>query len=210
MKKDRHIATNLLILINILVFVYMVYKFKLNILNMYNNFSNIDLFKSGALFAPAIIYNRQYWRLLTAMFIHVNLMHIAGLLNLERQKFKELINVSGAKDEGILQTLAYLDIFAQQYEEAYALYNSLIDDYGAKDTKTLFLAAVAAVGANNPNSAIALLQLSKLTDKNNKESKAALGMLYQEVKNYEAAISQYKTLPNNFKSEFFTFDINNN
>ncbi|MCW1330620.1 hypothetical protein OLP55_05720, partial [Campylobacter jejuni] len=95
--------------------------------------------------------------------------------------------VSGAKDEGILQTLAYLDIFAQQYEEAYALYNSLIDDYGAKDTKTLFL---AAVGANNPNSAIALLQLSKLTDKNNKESKAALGMLYQEVKNYEAAISQ--------------------
>ncbi|EGZ8229507.1 hypothetical protein JJK12_001253, partial [Campylobacter jejuni] len=141
---------------------------------------------------------------------YVNLMHIAGLLNLERQKFKELINVSGAKDEGILQTLAYLDIFAQQYEEAYALYNSLIDDYGAKDTKTLFLAAVAAVGANNPNSAIALLQLSKLTDKNNKESKAALGMLYQEVKNYEAAISQYKTLPNNFKSEFFTFDINNN
>ncbi|EHL1421079.1 motility protein PflB [Campylobacter jejuni] len=141
---------------------------------------------------------------------YVNLMHIAGLLNLERQKFKELINVSGVKDEGILQTLAYLDIFAQQYEEAYALYNSLIDDYGAKDTKTLFLAAVAAVGANNPNSAIALLQLSKLTDKNNKESKAALGMLYQEVKNYEAAISQYKTLPNNFKSEFFTFDINNN
>ncbi|MGJ9009080.1 hypothetical protein ACI2BK_08710, partial [Campylobacter jejuni] len=62
---------------------------------------------------------------------YVNLMHIAGLLNLERQKFKELINVSGAKD-----------------------------------TKTLFLAAVAAVGANNPNSAIALLQLSKLTDKN--------------------------------------------
>lgn len=77
MKKDKHIATNLLILINILVFVYMVYKFKLNILNMYNNFSNIDLFRSGALFAPAIIYNRQYWRLLTAMFMHVNLMHIA-------------------------------------------------------------------------------------------------------------------------------------
>lgn len=141
---------------------------------------------------------------------YVNLMHITGLLNLERQKFKDLINVSGTKDEGVLQTLAYLDIFAQQYEEAYALYNSLIDDYGAKDSKTLFLAAVAAIGANNPNSAIALLQLSKLTDRNNKESKAALGMLYQEVKNYEAAIAQYKTLPNNFKSEFFTFDINNN
>ncbi len=44
-------------------------------------------------------------------------MHIAGLLNLERQKFKTLINTSKVKDEGMIQTLAYLDIFAQQYEE---------------------------------------------------------------------------------------------
>ncbi|EAL7257854.1 hypothetical protein DUH99_05910 [Campylobacter coli] len=141
--------------------------------------------------------------------LYVNLMHIAGLLNLERQKFKTLINTSKVKDEGMIQTLAYLDIFAQQYEESYALYNTLIDEYGAKDSKTLFLASVAAVGANNPNSAIALLQLSKLTDKNNKESKVALGLLYQEVGNYEAAMTQYRTLPNDFKSEFFTFDIKN-
>ncbi|EOH4414715.1 tetratricopeptide repeat protein [Campylobacter coli] len=141
--------------------------------------------------------------------LYVNLMHIAGLLNLERQKFKTLINTSKIKDEGMIQTLAYLDIFAQQHEESYALYNILIDEYGAKDSKTLFLAAVAAIGANNPNSAIALLQLSKLTDKNNKESKVALGLLYQEVDNYEAAMTQYRTLPNDFKSEFFTFDIRN-
>lgn len=141
--------------------------------------------------------------------LYVNLMHIAGLLNLERQKFKTLINTSKIKDEGMIQTLAYLDIFAQQYEESYALYNILIDEYGAKDSKTLFLAAVAAIGANNPNSAIALLQLSKLTDKNSKESKVALGLLYQEVGNYEAAMTQYRTLPNDFKSEFFTFDIRN-
>ncbi|EAK2187563.1 hypothetical protein EDZ77_06435 [Campylobacter coli] len=141
--------------------------------------------------------------------LYVNLMHIVGLLNLERQKFKTLINTSKVKDEGMIQTLAYLDIFAQQYEESYALYNTLIDEYGAKDSRTLFLASVAAVGANNPNSAIALLQLSKLTDKNNKESKVALGLLYQEVGNYEAAMTQYRTLPNDFKSEFFTFDIKN-
>ncbi|HEC1858802.1 TPA: tetratricopeptide repeat protein [Campylobacter coli] len=141
--------------------------------------------------------------------LYVNLMHIAGLLNLERQKFKTLINTSKVKDEGMIQTLAYLDIFAQQYEESYALYNTLIDEYGAKDSRTLFLASVAAVGANNPNSAIALLQLSKLIDKNNKESKVALGLLYQEVGNYEAAMTQYRTLPNDFKSEFFTFDIKN-
>ncbi|ENT9883153.1 tetratricopeptide repeat protein, partial [Campylobacter coli] len=72
--------------------------------------------------------------------LYVNLMHIAGLLNLERQKFKTLINTSKVKDEGMIQTLAYLDIFAQQYEESYALYNTLIDEYGAKDSRTLFLA----------------------------------------------------------------------
>lgn len=140
---------------------------------------------------------------------YVDLMHVSGILNLERNKFKELMNTSKFESESIIQTLAYLDIFAKQFEESYALYNILIDDYKIKDTRTLFLASVAAIGANNPNSAIALLQLSKLTDKNNKESKAALGLLYQEVQNYEAAINQYKTLPNNFKSKFFTFDIKN-
>lgn len=140
---------------------------------------------------------------------YVSLMHIAGLLNLERQKFKEILNTSDMKNEDVVQTLAYLDIFAQQYEEAYALYNSLIDDFKSEDSKTLFLAAVAAIGANNPNSAIALLQLSRVSDSKNKESRAALGLLYHEVQNYEPALNQYKVLPNNFKSEFFTFDIKN-
>lgn len=138
---------------------------------------------------------------------YVSLMQVAGLLNLEREKFKNIINTSDFKDEGAVQTLAYLDIFAGQFEEAYALYNILIDEYKVEDSRTLFLAAVAATGANNPNSAIALLQLAKLNDPNNKESKAALGLLYQEVQNYEPAITQYKDLPNDFKSEFFTFDI---
>ena len=115
---------------------------------------------------------------------YVSLMHIAGLLNLEREKFKNFMNTSDSKDEGVVQTLAYLDIFAGQFEEAYALYNILIDNYKIEDSRTLFLAAVAATGANNPNSAIILLQLAKLNDKNNKESKAALGLLYQEVRNY--------------------------
>ncbi|MCX2683268.1 tetratricopeptide repeat protein [Campylobacter sp. MIT 21-1685] len=140
---------------------------------------------------------------------YVSIMNIAGLLHLERQKFKELLNTTDVKNEDIVQTLAYMDIFAQQYEEAYALYNSLIDDYKNEDSKTLFLAAVAAIGAKNPNSAIALLQLSRVSDPSNKESKAALGLLYHEVQNYEPALVQYKALPNDFKSEFFSFDIKN-
>jgi len=139
---------------------------------------------------------------------YVSLMQIAGLLNSEREKFKKLINTTTTEDESMVQTLAYLDIFAGQFQEAYGLYNSLIDDYQVKDSRTLFLAAVAAIGANNPNSAIALLQLSRLNDAKNNESKAALALLYQEANNYEAALNQYKNL-NNFKSKFFTFDIVN-
>lgn len=138
---------------------------------------------------------------------YVSLMHIAGLLNLERRKFKELLSTSTKSNEGLVQVLAYLDIFAGQFQEAYALYNILIDEYQIKDSHTLFLAAVAATGANNPNSAIALLQLAKLSDSSNKESKAALGFLYHEVQNYEPALLQYKALPNDFKSKFFTFDL---
>ncbi|MBK1992175.1 tetratricopeptide repeat protein [Campylobacter sp. 2018MI35] len=150
-----------------------------------------------SIFGGAIITREKY----------TSLMQIAGLLNLERKKFKDLLNVSNINDEGLIQTLAYIDIFSLHFEEAYALYNTLIDNYKANDSHTLFLASVAAIGSNNPNSAIALLQLAKLSDNNNKESKAALGLLYQQVQNYEPALLQYKDLPDNFKSEFFTFEI---
>ncbi|KAA6226403.1 MULTISPECIES: tetratricopeptide repeat protein [unclassified Campylobacter] len=139
--------------------------------------------------------------------MYVSLMQVSGLLNIERQKFKKLANASTKNEEGVIQTLAYLDIFAGQYQEAYALYSMLIDEYNVQDSRTLFLAAVAATGADNPNSAIALLQLSKLSDRTNRESKVALGLLYQEAQNYEPALNQYKELPNNFKSKFFSFDI---
>lgn len=150
-----------------------------------------------SIFGGAIIAREKY----------TSLMQIAGLLNLERQKFKDLLNISNTRDEGLIQALAYIDIFSLHFEEAYALYNTLIDNYKVNDSHTLFLASVAAIGSNNPNSAIALLQLAKLKDNNNKESKAALGLLYQQVQNYEPALLQYKDLPDNFKSEFFTFEI---
>lgn len=34
----------------------------------------------------------------------------------------------------IMQTLAYLEIFANQFEEAFVLYNKLIDDFNKKDS----------------------------------------------------------------------------
>jgi Flp pilus assembly protein TadD, contains TPR repeats len=107
-----------------------------------------------------------------------------------------------------MQTLAYMEIYTNNFEEAFALYNKLIDDYHKKDTHTIFLASVAAIGAGHSENAIALLELSKLTDPSNVESKYALGLLYQEVGNFEAANAQYRSIGNiGFISDYFSFAI---
>src|SRR5207245_7902717 len=35
------------------------------------------LFNLGALFPPAVTFGHQYWRLITAMFLHAGLLHLA-------------------------------------------------------------------------------------------------------------------------------------
>ncbi|EAK0827674.1 hypothetical protein A0Y55_00055 [Campylobacter lari] len=117
--------------------------------------------------------------------------------------------MSNKNSIGLIFALAYVDIFAKEYQEAYTLYNILIDDYKIKDAQTLFLAAVAAIGSNNPNSAIALLELAKLENEETLEARLALGLLYHEVQNLEPAMFQYEKVGNNFESKFFTFDIKN-
>lgn len=116
---------------------------------------------------------------------------------------EEIIDISS-----IMQTLAYLEIYTNNFEEAFTLYNKLIDDFNKKDTHTIFLASVAAIGASHPENAIALLELSKLIDPSNVESRYALGLLYQEVGNFEAASAQYRNIGNiGFKSQYFDFNI---
>lgn len=138
---------------------------------------------------------------------YVTLMRICGLLNQEREKIKQALIVSSSNEVGLSRVLAYMNLYAGLFEEAYGLYDILINDFKIKDSRIYFLAAVAAVGAGNPNSAIALLELSKLEDASNQESTLALGLLYHEVQNYEPALFQYGRLQNKFQSEFFTFEL---
>ncbi|STA73834.1 TPR domain-containing protein [Campylobacter lari] len=140
---------------------------------------------------------------------YVTLMQITGLLNHVRNDIKKRLATSNKNSIGLIFALAYVDIFAKEYQEAYTLYNILIDDYRIKDAQTLFLAAVAAIGSNNPNSAIALLELARLENEETLEARLALGLLYHEVQNLEPAMFQYEKVGNNFKSKFFTFDIKN-
>ncbi len=140
--------------------------------------------------------------------VYINALHIAGMLYYVRDILERQLQNENDDVVGIMQALGYVDIYTGNYEEAYAIYNELIDTYKQKDTNTLFLAAVASIGAKHNANAIALLELAKLTDPNNFESRLALGLLYMEVKNIEAArIQLTKIGDSNFISKYFTFKI---
>lgn len=138
---------------------------------------------------------------------YTKLMQQAGLLHQERIRLKNMLKTSPKLQVGILQALAYISIYSGDFEEAYAIYNTLIDEYKVKDSNTLFLASVASIGAGHNNSAIALLELSRIDDPNNKEARLALALLYLQEQNYESAIFQFGKV-GKFESEFFSFDIN--
>jgi tetratricopeptide (TPR) repeat protein len=161
------------------------------------NFQNLDLDFDAFYYGPRIV-QEQYTKLL----------QIGGLLYHEREKLLKKMQLETNDVPAIMQTLAYLNIYTHNFEEAYTMYNQLIDNFKQNDTKTVFLAAVAAIGAHHPENAVALLELSKLIDPTNMESRYALGLLYQEVKNIDGATTQYlKIGDSGFQSKYFSFDI---
>jgi len=142
---------------------------------------------------------------------YIKLLQISGLLYHEKDRLTARLPLEKDDPIALTNTLAYLDIFSNNFEESYVLYNKLIDDFKQRDTTTIFLASVAAIGAKHTANAIALLELSKLIDKTNNESRYALGLLYQEVKNFKGAIIQYKKIKDkSFKSQYFSFKISQN
>lgn len=138
---------------------------------------------------------------------YIRMHNIAGITHLID---KQLENYENTHKNSIsfLHTVALSSIYNENFDKAYKLYNNLIDKYNQKDTHTLFLAGVSAIGSNHHANAVALFELSKLTDKSNMESKYALGLLYHEAKNLEGASIQYKKIGNSgFKSNYFEFKL---
>lgn len=152
----------------------------------------------GTLYGGATIIKTEY----------IKLLQIAGLLNIERESIIKDLKISSDNTKDILHTLAYLSLFTGHYEEAYTIYNELVNTEKEDDANTLFLASVASIGANHPDSAIGYLELAKLTNPTYSEARLALGFLYQEVGNINAAITQYDGLGNSgYESKFFTFKL---
>ena len=136
------------------------------------------------------------------------MLNIAGIVPYAKRLLENRIREKGVNDIASLQALAYADIYLQEFEQAYAIYNTLIDTHKQQDSNTLFLAAVASIGALHHDNAIALLELAKLTNKSNLESRFALGILYHEAKNIEGAAIQYAKIGDlGFHSRYFAFDI---
>lgn len=141
--------------------------------------------------------------------IFVKLLQISGLVDTFRNVVLSHMEISSSdKVDGVRTTLAYLDLFSQHYDEAYEILNDLVHNKKINDAETLFLAAAASIGAGHPQNAVAYLELSKLTNPTAPSNRVALGFLYHELGNMQAAIAQYESLGNSdYLNRFFTFHI---
>jgi len=136
---------------------------------------------------------------------------ITGQLYYLQQQLKHELSVTTKNKRELLSALALTSLFNQSFEESYVYYNELIDNQKVRDAQTLFLGAVASIAAGHHENAIALLELSKLKDKNFLETRYALGLLYLEARNNKGATIQLSEVnKNGFISRYFDFRIDTN
>ncbi len=139
---------------------------------------------------------------------YIQMLNIAGIVPQAKKMIENKLREKGADDIATLQTLAYADIYVKEFDQAYAIYNNLIDEHKQQDSNTLFLASIASIGALHHENAIALLELAKLTNESNLESRFALGILYHEAQNLEGAAIQYNKIGDGgFQSRYFSFNL---
>lgn len=130
--------------------------------------------------------------------------------NLESQKaiLNSKLSTQVKNPNGILQTLALLNFYNGDFEVSYSIYDQLINKLGEDDSNTIYQGALSAIGAGHNNNASLLLQLSKMNTPTAYESRFALGLLYQEAGNYNAAAQHFNSISNfPFKSRFLDFII---
>ncbi len=133
---------------------------------------------------------------------------VSGFLGDQAKIVQDHIISQESNTNGALQTIGLIYIYQKEFQKAYAVYNTLLDNLRENDSQTQFLAAVSAVGAKNYGDAALLLQLAKMETQSIYEALFALGLLYQSAGNFMAAASHYRLiLPENFRSEFFDFQI---
>jgi len=143
--------------------------------------------------------------------LYIYFHQLMGKLYPLKEKLQKKLQKEIHNPIGIIRALALTSLYGKHFEESYSLFNTLIDKYKQRDSEMLFLAAVASMSADHKANAIALLELSKLKNNRNKESRYGLALLYMEVKNYSAANIQLSRIKNDsrFRSKFFDFSVDN-
>ncbi len=172
--------------------------------NVKNSSLNLQyLFREDKMNLDNVFYGPNLAR---ELYIYVGF--ITGNLDRQKQLLNYKLSTQTKNPNGLLQALGLLNIYQQNFEESYTIYDRLINGLKEDDTNTRYMGAVAAIGAGHKNAASLLLQLSKMDSSINYESKFALGVLYQEAENYNAAAQHYNSIANHgFKSEFLDFTI---
>ncbi len=141
-------------------------------------------------------------------YLYTQTALITGSLYPLRTQLRTKLETTTETPQDIMGALALASIYDRAFEEAYTLYNQIVDDYKIRDSRTLFLGAVASTGAGHDANAIGLLELAKLKDPENMESRYALGLLYLRVKNNQGASLQFQYIGNSgFTSAYFNFMI---
>jgi len=154
-------------------------------------------------------YTDLYYGPYITRYLYIQETLITGHLYYLRNQLKQKLETTPDNTYEIESSLALASLFDKQFEESYTLYNHLIDELKVRDSYTLFLGAVASTAAEHHENAIALLELSKLKNKNLYESRFALALLYLEIKNNEGAVIQLSKIDKeDFRSKFFDFEIN--
>ncbi|PAF53323.1 hypothetical protein BKH42_06615 [Helicobacter sp. 13S00482-2] len=162
-----------------------------------------NLFLSDKLDLSSVYYGAAFSR---ELYVYIGF--ITGSLEKQERILEEKLISQTDTPNGIMQTMALINIYQHKFEKAYALYNILIEDFKENDAKTKFLGAVAAIGSNHPENAVLLLQLSKMDAPSDLETRYVLGLLYQEAGNFNIASNYFNYISNgDFKSEFFDFII---
>ncbi|MBN2870725.1 MAG: tetratricopeptide repeat protein [Campylobacterales bacterium] len=133
---------------------------------------------------------------------------MTGQLASTIQRLQNKLQTTGDNTADINSALAQAYLYNRNFEEAYTLYNQVIDTHNIKDEQTLFLGACASIGAEHYQNAIALLELSKLKNPDFKETRYALALLYLQIQNNPASATLLARLGNEgFVSRYFDFAI---
>ena len=152
-------------------------------------------------------YEDLYYGPYITRYLYIQHNLFTGQLYYLRERLKKKLETTQGDTHELVNSLAMASLFDKHFEEAYTLYNTLIDDMKVRDAYTLFLGAVASTAAGHHENAIALLELSKMKNKTFYESRYALGLLYLEAQNNEGASIQLAYIEDEFSSDYFDFEI---